>query len=122
MHQTGEASDKPEATSTDNLRVVDERPLLPPAILIEELPLGESERRTVREAREGAARILRDEDPRLLVVVGPCSIHDAEAGFDYAQRLRKAAAKHAKELLVIMRVYFEKPRSTVGWKGLIVVD
>src|SRR6185369_8428127 len=74
---------------------------------------------TIAEGREAINRVLRDQDDRLLVVVGPCSIHDVAAAREYAARLRAAADRVAEDLLLVMRVYFEKPRTTVGWKGLI---
>ena len=104
---------------TADLRIESYRPLLPPAILLEELPLTDQGAETVARGRADVARILRGEDPRLLVVVGPCSIHDPDAGLEYARRLKAVAEQHASELCVVMRVYFEKPRTTVGWKGLI---
>jgi 3-deoxy-7-phosphoheptulonate synthase len=104
---------------TDDLRIQSLRPLLPPAILMEELPLGDRGSEVVAQARESLAKILRGEDDRLIVVTGPCSIHDPDAGREYARRLRKVADEHASDLFVVMRVYFEKPRTTVGWKGLI---
>ncbi|MCP5059163.1 MAG: 3-deoxy-7-phosphoheptulonate synthase [bacterium] len=104
---------------TDDLRIRELRPLIPPAILFEELPLGESSSRTVAEGRKQITRILRGEDDRLVVVVGPCSVHDPEAALEYADRLVPVAERFAGELCVVMRVYFEKPRTTVGWKGLI---
>src|SRR5262245_56774638 len=104
---------------TDDLRIQNLRPLIPPAILMEELPLTERSSRTVAEGRQRLEAILRGEDDRLLVVVGPCSIHDPSAALEYARRLEEAAARCAPDLLVVMRVYFEKPRTTVGWKGLI---
>jgi 3-deoxy-7-phosphoheptulonate synthase len=104
---------------TRDLRVESIRPLLPPAILLEELPLDDAGSRLVAQAREEVARILRGEDDRLVVVVGPCSIHDPAAGRDYAGRLRVVADELAADLRIVMRVYFEKPRTTVGWKGLI---
>jgi 3-deoxy-7-phosphoheptulonate synthase len=104
---------------TRDLRVESIRPLLPPAILLEELPLRESAAVTVSRGRDAVARILRGEDDRLIVIVGPCSIHDPGAAIDYAQRLRRLADELAGELHIVMRVYFEKPRTTVGWKGLI---
>ena len=104
---------------TDNLRILHQRPLLPPAILIEELPLPEEDAARVASARRQISAILSGQDDRLLAVVGPCSIHDPVAGLEYAQRLAELAAQHRDDLLVIMRVYFEKPRTTVGWKGLI---
>ena len=104
---------------TRDLRVESIRPLLPPAILLEELPLRESAAVTVSRGRDEVARILRGEDDRLVVIVGPCSIHDPGAAIDYAQRLRCMADELTGELRIVMRVYFEKPRTTVGWKGLI---
>ena len=104
---------------TDDLRINRLRPLLPPAILMEELPLGESASLVVTEGRRVAANILRGDDDRLLVVVGPCSIHDPEAALEYARKLAAVAQEHRDDLCVVMRVYFEKPRTTVGWKGLI---
>ncbi|PWU25269.1 MAG: 3-deoxy-7-phosphoheptulonate synthase [Candidatus Rokuibacteriota bacterium] len=105
--------------STRDLRVRRFRPLLPPAILLEELPLSEVGAATVTRGRADLVRILSGQDDRLAVVVGPCSVHDPAAGLDYAQRLRKLADDVAADLCIIMRVYFEKPRTTVGWKGLI---
>ena len=104
---------------TRDLRVESIRPLLPPAILLEELPLSDAAAITVSRAREEVARILRGDDDRLVVIVGPCSIHDPGAAVDYAQRLRSLAEELAGDLRIVMRVYFEKPRTTVGWKGLI---
>ena len=104
---------------TRDLRIESFRPLLPPAILLEELPLSDRGAATVSRGREAVGRILHGEDDRLVVVVGPCSIHDPAAALDYARRLKAAADALAADLCVIMRVYFEKPRTTVGWKGLI---
>jgi 3-deoxy-7-phosphoheptulonate synthase len=104
---------------TDDLRIAGLRPLIPPAILMEELPIGEKSSETVARGREQITAVLHGEDDRLLVMVGPCSVHDPEAALDYARRLRAAADQHARDLLVVMRVYFEKPRTIVGWKGLI---
>ena len=104
---------------TDDLRIERLRPLMPPAILMEQYAITEEASTTIAEAREAISRVLRDEDDRLLVVVGPCSIHDVDAARDYAKRLRGAADRLAADLLLVMRVYFEKPRTTVGWKGLI---
>jgi 3-deoxy-7-phosphoheptulonate synthase len=103
---------------TGDLRIESFRPLLPPAILIEELPLGDKGSETVSHGRDVVAAVLNGRDDRLVVVVGPCSIHDPVAAIDYARRLRRLADEHARELFVVMRVYFEKPRNTVGWKGL----
>ncbi|MDX2052415.1 MAG: 3-deoxy-7-phosphoheptulonate synthase [Polyangiaceae bacterium] len=104
---------------TDDVRIESLHPLLPPAILMEELPLGDVEASLVARSRSDAAKIIQRTDDRLLVVVGPCSIHDPEAGLDYADRLKRAQERVSDELLIVMRTYFEKPRTTVGWKGLI---
>ncbi|MBN8525595.1 MAG: 3-deoxy-7-phosphoheptulonate synthase [Planctomycetes bacterium] len=104
---------------TDDLRIEGLAPLLPPAILMEEVPLSERASETVAAGRTAAVRALRGEDDRLVVVVGPCSIHDPVAALDYARRLKPVADRLAGDLVVLMRVYFEKPRTTVGWKGLI---
>jgi 3-deoxy-7-phosphoheptulonate synthase len=104
---------------TDDLRIERLRPLLPPAILLEEIPLTEQASTVVWEAREAAARILHKKDDRLLVVVGPCSIHDPDAALEYGARLKSTAVRRGADLHIVMRVYFEKPRTTVGWKGLI---
>jgi 3-deoxy-7-phosphoheptulonate synthase len=105
--------------ATDDLRIEKIRPLIPPAILMEDLPLSEAASTTVAESREAIARSLRGRDDRLVVVVGPCSIHDVAAAREYAQRLRRLVDEVSDALCVVMRVYFEKPRTTVGWKGLI---
>ena len=104
---------------TDDLRIEGLRPLLPPAILMEELPITEAISTTVTQGRQACTDVLHERDDRLLVVVGPCSIHDPVAGLEYARHLATAAQAHADDLLIVMRVYFEKPRTTVGWKGLI---
>jgi 3-deoxy-7-phosphoheptulonate synthase len=104
---------------TKDLRVENIRPLLPPAILLEELPVSEAAAQTISRGREEVSGILWADDDRLIVVVGPCSIHDPVAAMDYARRLRKLADELAADLRLVMRVYFEKPRTTVGWKGLI---
>ncbi len=104
---------------TRDLHIESIRPLLPPAILLEELPLSEQASMTVSRAREEIVRILDGPDDRLLVVVGPCSIHDPVAGLDYGRRLKALADELSQDLRIVMRVYFEKPRTTIGWKGLI---
>jgi 3-deoxy-7-phosphoheptulonate synthase len=104
---------------TDDLRIAQLRPLIPPAILMEELPISEAASTTVAEGRDEATRVVKGEDDRLLVVVGPCSIHDPVAALDYARRLIEVRTRLSDDLVVFMRVYFEKPRTTVGWKGLI---
>ncbi|HKY07589.1 MAG TPA: 3-deoxy-7-phosphoheptulonate synthase AroG [Candidatus Binatia bacterium] len=104
---------------TDDLRIQELRPLLPPAILMEELPVSESASTLVWQSRAEIDSVLAGQDDRLIVVVGPCSVHDPVAALDYAQRLHRVAAEFRDDLLIVMRVYFEKPRTTVGWKGLI---
>ncbi|MFY1624608.1 3-deoxy-7-phosphoheptulonate synthase [Micromonospora sp. WMMD723] len=108
----------------DNGAVIDQRidrvvPLTTPALLLHELPLDPPLASAVLAGRRDVGRVLDRADDRLLVVVGPCSVHDPAAALEYAHLLRAAADRHADDLLVVMRVYFEKPRSTVGWKGLI---
>ncbi len=104
---------------TRDLHVESIRPLVPPAILLEELPLPEKGARAISGWRAEITRVLDLEDDRLLVVVGPCSIHDPAAGVEYAMRLRILADQLQDDLRIVIRVYFEKPRTTVGWKGLI---
>jgi len=106
-------------TTTSDLHVVDTRPLLAPQLLHGDLPLEVGAAQTVSEARLRIQGILSGEDRRLLVIVGPCSVHDVDAARDYARRLAPLRERHQGELEVVMRVYFEKPRTTVGWKGLI---
>src|SRR3989454_1953752 len=104
---------------TRDLRIESFRPLLPPLILLEEQPLSDRGSETVTRTRREIGRVLRGEDDRLVVIVGPCSIHDPVAALDYGRRLKALAEDHARDLCIVMRVYFEKPRTTVGWKGLI---
>jgi 3-deoxy-7-phosphoheptulonate synthase len=104
---------------TDDLRIQSTKVVLPPVFLEEELPATERASSTVFQARKEIVNILQGSDPRLLVVVGPCSIHDTKAAREYAGVLRSAVAEFSKELRIVMRVYFEKPRTTLGWKGLI---
>ncbi len=104
---------------TDDLRIDQLKPLIPPAILMEEYPITDSASETVGQARQSIADSVRGNNDRLVVVVGPCSIHDEAAAIEYAQRLREQAARLADDLLIVMRVYFEKPRTSIGWKGLI---
>ncbi len=104
---------------TSDLRIRTARPLLSPAILEEDLPLGEAGAALVQRVRREIGDILAGRDGRLLAVVGPCSIHDPKAALEYARKLKPAADRLARDLLVVMRVYFEKPRTVVGWKGLI---
>ena len=104
---------------TDDLRIDNLRPLIPPAILMEELPVSEYISNVVANNRQIASSIVRGEDDRLLVIVGPCSIHDSVAALEYGRLLKSAASRFSDDLCIIMRVYFEKPRTTIGWKGLI---
>ncbi|NBW95160.1 MAG: 3-deoxy-7-phosphoheptulonate synthase [Planctomycetia bacterium] len=107
------------ALATSNLRIKSLEPLVPPARLMALLPLDAAATRTIVEGRQAVERVLAGEDDRVLAVVGPCSIHDPDAARDYAARLKDLAGRVADRILVVMRVYFEKPRTTVGWKGLI---
>jgi 3-deoxy-7-phosphoheptulonate synthase len=104
---------------TDDVRIEGLRPLIPPAILMEEIHPGEEAIQRIAEARQQVSDIVHGKDDRLLVVVGPCSIHDPVAALDYAKRLKALRDQHADDLFIVMRTYFEKPRTTVGWKGLI---
>jgi 3-deoxy-7-phosphoheptulonate synthase len=104
---------------TSDLRIRTACPLLSPAILEEDLPLAESDAALVHATRRAIGEILAGRDDRLLAIVGPCSIHDPAAALDYARQLKPVADRFARDLLVVMRVYFEKPRTVVGWKGLI---
>jgi len=103
----------------DDVRIARLRPVLPPAILIEQLPLGPTAEAFVYGARREVSAVLHGLDDRLLVVVGPCSIHDVDAARAYAERLAAVEPRLSDALLLVMRVYFEKPRTRVGWKGLI---
>jgi len=105
--------------STADIRIRSVRPLISPAILEDELPLGEAGALAIQQARRAVAQVILGQDDRLLVLVGPCSVHDPASALDYARRLAPLAARLADDLLVVMRVYFEKPRTVVGWKGLI---
>jgi 3-deoxy-7-phosphoheptulonate synthase len=104
---------------TDDLRIAAVRALIAPQLLLEELPVDAPSLATVTNARQAIHRVLHGADDRLVAIIGPCSIHDYDAALEYAARLHAAAQRHAGELLVVMRVYFEKPRTTVGWKGFI---
>ena len=108
-----------DTTRTDDLRISKVRPLLSPALLQEWLPVPDAAQDLVERSRLDIARIMSGQDDRLLVVIGPCSIHDPGAAMDYAHRLAPLREQYKKDLEVVMRVYFEKPRTTVGWKGLI---
>ena len=104
---------------TDDLRIKEIKELVPPSHVLRELPLTDSAAQTTYDARQGIHRILHGADDRLLVIMGPCSIHDVKAAKEYAGKLKEAKTRLADDLLIVMRVYFEKPRTTVGWKGLI---
>ncbi|KAF9382528.1 hypothetical protein CPC16_009303 [Podila verticillata] len=103
----------------DDKRIKQIRPLVPPQILMEDLPLSLAAAQTIITGRQAAEEIIKGRDDRLLVIVGPCSIHDTKAAIEYAHKLKAYAAEASADLAIIMRVYFEKPRTTVGWKGLI---
>ncbi|HEY1171800.1 MAG TPA: 3-deoxy-7-phosphoheptulonate synthase [Verrucomicrobiae bacterium] len=103
----------------NNLHVQETKRLLSPNALKAQLPLSQKAEQTVVKGREAVRAILRGEDPRLLVILGPCSIHDPSAALDYAARLVKLQQELSDRLCIVMRVYFEKPRTTIGWKGLI---
>jgi 3-deoxy-7-phosphoheptulonate synthase len=105
--------------NTDDVRIREIKELVPPAHVFREFPVGVRAALTTYNARQNIHRILHGADNRLLVVVGPCSIHDVDSAIEYATRLQKEAARFENDLLIVMRVYFEKPRTTVGWKGLI---
>jgi len=109
------------ASSADlhNQRVTGISPLIPPALLRQEHPLDVGAAKIVRQGRADTANVLNGADERLLVVVGPCSVHDPAAAIDYARCLAEQAERHREQLHIVMRVYFEKPRTTLGWKGLI---
>ena len=104
---------------TDDLRIKEIKELAPPAHLLREFPCGEAASQTVFDSRNAVHRILHGMDDRMVVVIGPCSIHDPRAALEYAQRLKGQRVRLSADLEIIMRVYFEKPRTTVGWKGLI---
>ncbi|MCM0611914.1 3-deoxy-7-phosphoheptulonate synthase [Marinobacter sediminum] len=103
----------------ENLNVASQEPLITPEALKQEMPLSDKAAETVANGRQAIYDIMDGKDHRLFIVIGPCSIHDVEAARDYAQRLKKLADEVSDTLLIVMRVYFEKPRTTVGWKGLI---
>jgi 3-deoxy-7-phosphoheptulonate synthase len=105
--------------NTDDVRIKEIKELVPPAHVFREYPVSNRAAQTTYNARQAIHRVLHGADDRLLVVVGPCSIHDFEAAMEYARRLEKEMLRHADDLIIVMRVYFEKPRTTVGWKGLI---
>lgn len=105
--------------NTDDTRIKEIKELLPPIAHLYELPVSEKSSEIVHEARNEISDIIHGKDNRLVVIVGPCSIHDPQAAIEYASRLQPLRQRYADELAIVMRVYFEKPRTTVGWKGLI---
>ena len=105
--------------NTDDIRIDEIRQLLPPSLLLSELPILESSAQLINSTRSDIDNVLNGLSDKLLVVVGPCSIHDQKAAIEYAVHVRKWISKYSNDLLIVMRVYFEKPRTTVGWKGLI---
>lgn len=104
---------------TDDVRVKDIQQLLPPIAVMEKYPTTENASETVYHTRTAIERILDSEDDRLLVIAGPCSIHDPKAAIEYAGKIKELRDRYHDTLEIVMRVYFEKPRTTVGWKGLI---
>jgi 3-deoxy-7-phosphoheptulonate synthase len=118
-HKPSTGAQSPSKLPIDDTRIRDIMELAPPAHLLREFPASDVATRTTYEARQAIHRVLHGADDRLLVVVGPCSIHDYDAAIDYATRLSALRRELADELIIVMRVYFEKPRTTVGWKGLI---
>ena len=105
--------------NTDDIRIDEIRQLLPPSLLLSELPILESSAQLINSTRSDIDNVLNGLSDKLLVVVGPCSIHDQKAAIEYADHVRKWISQYSNDLLIVMRVYFEKPRTTVGWKGLI---
>lgn len=110
---------EPTSTTTENLNLVSQDVLVSPAELKQQLPMSANARETILNGRQMVNNILDRKDPRLMIVIGPCSIHDVDAAMDYANRLKALSDKVSDSLAIVMRVYFEKPRTTVGWKGLI---
>jgi len=117
--EVGSADATQDTTRVDDVRIAAVRPLISPALLQDELPVSDPDLALIEASRRAIADVLHGRDDRLLVVVGPCSIHDHDQAMDYARLLKAAADTLKDELLLVMRVYFEKPRTTVGWKGLI---
>ncbi len=104
---------------TDDLKIKEMKELIAPESLIEKFPISDEASKCVHDAREGVSGIMRGDDDRIVVIVGPCSVHNPASAIEYATKLRPLIAGYADSLRIIMRVYFEKPRTTVGWKGLI---
>ena len=108
-----------QKSELSNVNIIDEQVLITPEELKAKLPLSDNARRFIQESRQTIANIIHKKDHRMLVVCGPCSIHDVEAAKEYAKRLKALSEQLSDQLYIVMRVYFEKPRTTVGWKGLI---
>ena len=104
---------------TDDTRIISLQEVISPETLHQELPITDAAAETTVTTREAIHKVLHGEDDRLLVVIGPCSVHDTAAALDYAARLKPYIDSLSEDLIIVMRVYFEKPRTTVGWKGLI---
>src|SRR5215470_4828472 len=116
-HPAEGSEEMAQATRLDDVRIRQVCPLMSPALLQHDLPADEAVQGFVEDGRRQVAAVVHGTDPRLLVVVGPCSIHDADQALEYARRLQALSTELSKELLLVMRVYVEKPRTTVGWKG-----
>jgi len=110
---------EPATPRTDDLRIREIKEVAPPSHLLREFPVSTSAAQLVSTTRQAIHRILHEMEDRLLVIIGPCSIHDPKAALEYAGRLLEQRKRYAADLEIVMRVYFEKPRTTVGWKGLI---
>jgi 3-deoxy-7-phosphoheptulonate synthase len=117
--EAGSRDETRDTTRTDDTRIGAVRALISPALLLEELPIPDATLELVEQARNEISAVLHGQDDRLLVIVGPCSIHDHDQAMDYARLLKTAREELGRDLLIVMRVYFEKPRTTVGWKGYI---
>jgi len=112
-------NNNPIKSEHDNVNVLSVKPMLAPVFVFEAVPVTSRALRTVKRAREAVKDILDGQDDRVLLVVGPCSLHDVQSALEYAGRLRKLAKEVERDVLVVMRTYFEKPRTTVGWKGMV---
>lgn len=119
MTLNNDTARSPNAFNTDDLRIREMKEVIPPELTHDEFPITETAALTTLQARREIHDILAGRDDRLLVIVGPCSIHDPDAAVEYAGKLLRLKTELAGDLLIVMRVYFEKPRTTVGWKGLI---
>jgi 3-deoxy-7-phosphoheptulonate synthase len=118
-HEVSPTAGAPSATRVDDVRIHAVRPLITPSLLLERVPASDAALALVESGRAAISRVLHGGDDRLVIVVGPCSIHDHDLALEYAHKLKAVADRLRGELLVVMRTYFEKPRTTVGWKGYI---